>query len=151
MAQILELIHSQHEMVKGLFQKIESTDKSPEKEKLFSQLKESIVPHMKGEEKYFYTVLEKKEDYKEDVLEAFEEHHGAKIFLRELDGMSPDSERWDAKLSVLKEMIDHHIEEEESTIFEAARKTLSENEMQEIGEEFENVTGKKQSRLTRVS
>jgi len=151
MPQLLEVIHSQHEMVKGLFQKIEETENKKEKEKLFTQLKDNLIPHMKGEEKYFYPALEEKEENKEDVLEAIEEHHAAKLFLREIDGMSPESERWDAKISVLKEMVEHHVEEEEGNIFKQAREILSEEIMREIGGNFENVTGKgKQSRLTRV-
>ena len=150
MPKILELLHEQHEMVERVFQKMQEAENKSEKEKLFNQLKDDLVPHMKGEEKYFYPALEEKEGAKEDVLEGIEEHHAAKLFLKELDGMSPDSERWDAKVSVLKEMVEHHVQEEESNIFQKARSHLSEQEMQEIGENFENVAGKKKSRLTHV-
>jgi len=152
MPKLLEMIHSQHEMVKEIFQKMEGTDSRAEKEKLFDQLKNDIVPHMKGEEKYFYPALEKKEENKEDVLEGIEEHHATKLFLRELNGMSPESEHWNAKVSVLKEMVEHHVEEEEGKIFKEAQDSLSEDDMIEIEEEFENVTSKrKPGRLTRIT
>lgn len=138
MAQFLNTLHDEHEMVKGLFQKIEAADTDPAKEKLFSQLRHELMPHMKGEEKYFYPALKEKKDYKEDVLEAVEEHHAARLILNELEDMSPDEDHWDAKLSVLKEMIEHHIEEEEEKIFKEAREALSEERMKKIAESFES-------------
>ena len=137
MAELLETLHSEHEMVKELFEKLKSEDQAKKKEQLFSQIKRDLTPHMRGEEKYFYPALKEKEGNKEDVLEAVEEHHAAKLLLNELDDMSPDEERWDAKASVLQEMIEHHIEEEEDTIFEAARDTLSEAKLRKIAEQFE--------------
>jgi len=139
MPQFLDILHSEHEEVKGIFSKLQSARSSAKKEELFTQLKRDLVPHMKGEEKYFYPELQKSKDYQEDVLEAIEEHHAARLFLNELDDMNPDGERWDAKVSVLKEMIEHHIEEEESTIFPEARQSLSEEQMKGIAEQFESM------------
>lgn len=151
MPQLLEMLHSQHETVKGLLEQMEQTEKKSEKERLFAQLKHDLEPHMKGEEKYFYPALKEKEENKEDVLEAIEEHHAARLFLRELDGMSPDGERWDAKLAVLKEIIEHHVEEEETNIFPKAEESLSEEQMMEIGDSFENGEKRKQGRPSRNS
>ena len=149
---ILDTLHQQHEVVKGIFQKIKSAKDNSEKEQLFMELKNNLAPHMKGEEKYIYPALEDDEQYKEIVLHGFEEHHAAKLFLKELEGMSPAGERWDAKVGVLSDMIDHHVESEESKIFKAAREYLSEEKMKDIGEKFESVTDKgKTIRLTRIN
>ncbi len=152
MANILDTLHMQHQMISDLFKKIEAAEDSSEKEKLFTELKNILVPHMKGEEKYFYSALEDNEEHKEEVFHGYEEHHAAKLFIKELESMSPSGERWSAKAGVLKDMVEHHVESEESKIFKAARESLSEDEIQKIGEEFENVTAKgKTGRLTRVS
>lgn len=149
---ILDTLHQQHEMVKQMFEKIESSEDNAEKEKLFMELKNNLVPHMKGEEKLFYPFLEDKEESKDDVFHGYEEHHAAKLFIKELEGMSPSGERWDAKVGVLKDMVEHHVESEEGKIFKYARKALSEKQLQEIGEKFEDFTAKgKTGRLTRVS
>lgn len=151
MASILDILHQQHEMVKEMFEKIESIENDAQKEKMFTELKNNLVPHMKGEEKLFYTVLEEKEEYKENVLHGYEEHHAAKLFIKEIEGMSPSAERWSAKIAVLKDMVEHHVESEEDKIFNHAREYMSEEQLMEIGEEFENVTAKaKTGRLTRV-
>ncbi len=152
MSNILDTLHMQHEMVSDMFGKLEAAEDSAEKEKIFTELKNSLVPHMKGEEKYFYSALEDNEEHKEDILHGIEEHHAAKLFIKELEGMSPSGERWSAKAGVLKDMVEHHVESEESKIFKAAREALTEDEMRKIGEEFENITAKgKTGRLTRVS
>jgi len=138
MANFLDLLHSEHETVKDLFQKIESTEDSMKKEQYFNQLKHDILPHMRGEEKYFYPVLQEKQEYREPSLEAIEEHHAAKLILNEIDEMDVEDERWSAKAKVLQEMIEHHIEEEESTIFDAARQSISQEQMKQIEERFES-------------
>ena len=102
MANLLDTLHKQHEMVGDMFKKIEETEDSSQKEKLFMELKNSLVPHMKGEEKLFYPLLEEKEEYKHDVMHGIEEHHAAKLFLKELEGMSITGEKWDAKAEFLK-------------------------------------------------
>jgi len=101
MANFLDLLHSEHETVKDLFQKIESTEDSMKKEQYFNQLKHDILPHMRGEEKYFYPVLQEKQEYREPSLEAIEEHHAAKLILNEIDEMDVEDERWSAKAKVL--------------------------------------------------
>jgi hypothetical protein len=152
MAKILDTLHQQHEMVKQMFKKIESSEDNAQKEKLFTELKNNLVPHMKGEEKLFYPLLEDKDKYKEEVLHGYEEHHAAKLFVKEIEGMSPSDERWDAKVGVLSDMIDHHVESEEEKIFKYAREYLSNDQMMEIGDKFEDMTAKgKTGRLTRVS
>ncbi len=138
MAQFLDTLHSEHEIVKSLFQQVQSAGSSSEKEQLFSKIKHELMPHMRGEERYFYPVLQEHKESKEDTLEAIEEHHAAKLIMNELEEMSSSDERWDAKASVLKEMISHHIEEEEGKIFQEARKLIPEDRMMKIAEQFES-------------
>ena len=71
-------------------------------------------------------------------MEAMEEHHAAELVMNELDKMSKQEEFWHAKLSVFKEIIGHHIEEEEGTVFQDAEQVISENQMETILENFKS-------------
>ncbi len=92
---------------------------------------------MKAEEKIFYSKL-MDDEHKEDILEGYEEHHASEMVLKELEKTSVDDERWPAKLKVLKEMIEHHIKEEESKILKIAQSSLDKNQLQQLGEKFDS-------------
>ncbi|MBI5444735.1 MAG: hemerythrin domain-containing protein, partial [Deltaproteobacteria bacterium] len=93
-------------------------------------------PHMKGEEKAFYARLASQEGAKEHALEGFEEHHAAELVLTELKKTSPSDERFHAKVTVLHEMIEHHIQEEEKELFKDARRFMTKDQIAEILEQF---------------
>ena len=71
------------------------------------------------------------------TLEAFEEHRLVKQLLRELEGLDKSEETWTAKFTVLKENIEHHVEEEEDEMFKKARKVLSEEDAETLGTRME--------------
>lgn len=73
-------------------------------------------------------------DVEDDILESYEEHHVADVLVMELAALSPDSERFDAKTTVLIENVEHHIDEEESEWFPKVREALGRKELQELGE-----------------
>jgi hemerythrin superfamily protein len=140
--EILKSLASDHRELEKLFRQLDMTTERGVKtrEKLFSKLKNLLDSHSKSEETVLYDRLkEESHEVRESTLEAFEEHHVAKILLKELTALDKDDERWGAKLSVLKEALDHHIEEEESTIFSKARKCFTRQELAEMGEEFESL------------
>ena len=98
-------------------------------EKLVAELK----AHEKIEEEIFYPALQQHEKVKEVVLEGYEEHHVADLIVAELRATDPRDERWGAKFSVLKENIEHHIEEEEGEMFKKARAILDKAQLMELG------------------
>jgi hemerythrin-like domain-containing protein len=67
------------------------------------------------------------------VLEGYQEHHVADLLVKELHQLARDNEQWGAKFKVLKESLEHHIEEEESQMFPAARQVLTREELQALG------------------
>ena len=73
----------------------------------------------------------------ETVLESLEEHHVVKWTLSELEKMSSEDERYDAKFKVLMESVRHHIEEEQDELFPKARRLLGEEMLDELGERIE--------------
>ena len=138
-----ELLKSDHEKVAGIMEKIDGTTERALKtrEELFTQLKTELDIHAKIEETIFYPVLEKAEESRDITLEAFEEHRLVKQLLSELASEAKDDERWTAKFTVLKENVEHHVEEEEGELFKKARKVLSKEEIEELGTRMEKAKG----------
>ncbi len=132
--EFFNLLHTEHMMVDGILGELTETARSdaPRRQSLFNQLKLNLVPHMRGEEVAFYPRLAEQTASHEDALEALEEHHAAERVLNELDISPKAADNWGAKIAVLKDMIDHHVQAEESTIFEDARKYLSHEQMSDV-------------------
>jgi hemerythrin superfamily protein len=134
--ELFQTLKKDHQEVKGIFAKLKEASQSSKREELLEKLREEILPHMTGEEKVIYPALKENKDSKEDVLQSLEEHHAAQLILQELTKMSPDDERFKAKVSVLMEMVDHHVEEEEDIIFKDIRKFINNDEAGKILEKF---------------
>ena len=93
-----------------------------------------LSQHAVIEEQILYpAVRERMPDAESTVLEALEEHHVAKWVLSELDDLTPDDERFDAKFTVLAESVRHHIEEEEKELFPKMREEFTRTELTELG------------------
>lgn len=92
--------------------------------------------HEMLEETLLYPALKAHPEASEIVLEGYQEHHVADLIVRELDALSTEAAQWTAKFKVLKENIEHHIEEEEGQMFRTARAVMSAEELQAIGEEM---------------
>jgi hypothetical protein len=82
-------------------------------------------------------VLKKSDETRDITMEGIQEHHVVKVLLRELDAMGVGSETWTAKLKVLKENVEHHVEEEEEDMFVKAREVLSKEQLEELGAQME--------------
>jgi hypothetical protein len=130
-----ELLKNDHEKVSQLFKQIESAT-GDSKRALFTRLKTELDLHAHVEETIFYPALENKEPARDITLEAYEEHQVVKNLLAELATGSTDEE-WDAKLTVLKENVEHHVEEEEGEMFSKARDVLSDEQIEAFGTEME--------------
>ena len=130
-----ELLKTDHKKVSQLFSEIESASGTG-KAQLFSQLKSELDLHAHIEEKFLYPALENKEPSREITLEAYEEHKVVKELLAEL-ATQPIDDAWDAKLTVLKENVEHHVEEEEGELFDKAEKVLGDEQIERLGAEME--------------
>jgi hypothetical protein len=131
----ITLLKTDHEKVSGIFEKLEETTERAEKtrEELFMKLKQELDLHAHVEETIFYPVLKKSDETRDITMEGIQEHHVVKVLLRELDAMGVGSETWTAKLKVLKENVEHHVEEEEEDMFKSAREVLSREQLEELG------------------
>lgn len=129
------LLKTDHETVAGILASIEETTERAVKgrDELFARLKQELDLHARIEEEIFYPALEEAEETRDVTLEAYEEHRLVKQLLSELEAESKDTEEWTAKFTVLKENIEHHVEEEEGEMFKKARSVLSEEEIETLG------------------
>ena len=144
-----ELLKKDHKKVSQLFKEIEAASGQTKKQ-IFSRLKNELDVHAQVEERIFYPALENKEVAREITLEAYEEHKVVKDLLGELaNGNAPDDE-WDAKLTVLKENVEHHVDEEEGELFSKARQALTSDEIEELGAEMEAAKANQQGELTQA-
>ena len=135
----LTLLKTDHEKVAGIFEQLDETTERAEKtrEELFTKLKQELDVHAHIEETILYPVLKQEAETREITLEGVEEHHVIKLLLRELAAMQVDTEQWTAKLKVLKENVEHHVEEEEGEMFKGAREILSKQQLEELGTRME--------------
>jgi hemerythrin superfamily protein len=132
----IELLKSDHDRVDKLFQKVKATEEGEHKA-LFEKIKLELDTHTHIEEKIFYPRLKEEQELEDITLEGIEEHHQAKMFLRELANLSEDSEKFEPKLKVLMEDIEHHVQEEEGEMFPKVEEVLGKDELEELGKRME--------------
>ena len=135
------LLTKDHDTVKALFKQFEDAGDTAYKTKqtIFETIKSELLIHMDIEESIFYPTVKAQpsEELKDEIREADEEHHVAKLLLAEISRMKPDDEQYDAKVTVLKENIEHHVKEEEGELFPNTKKKISKELLEQLGEEME--------------
>ena len=117
------LLMEDHRKVEGLFEQYEKAGGDGRKEKIARQICTELKVHSMIEEEIFYPALRGKIS-DDDLDEAYVEHDGAKVLINEIEAGGPDDDFYDAKVKVLKEQIEHHVEEEEKSrgnLFQQAR------------------------------
>jgi hypothetical protein len=139
MPNAIELLEDDHKKVKKLLEQGDDTTENAVKTRteLFAKIKHEMEIHEAIEEEIFYPALKEHPKAKEIVLEGYEEHHVVDQIMSELGATDVEDERWGAKFSVMKENIEHHIEEEEDDMFKKARDVFSGEELDALGERME--------------
>lgn len=144
----IAMLTADHREVAELFEQYEKlTDRAKvSKKKLADQICNALIAHTTIEEEIFYpAVRASSKDAEDKVDEAVVEHAAAKDLIAQIQAMDPDDELYDAKLKVLSEQIDHHVEEEEKEMFPMAKKSGVDlvalgQQMAERKEELEQTT-----------
>jgi hemerythrin superfamily protein len=119
------LLIEDHRKVEELFEQFEKASGDGRKEKIARQICTELKVHSMIEEEIFYPALRGKIE-EDDLDEAYVEHDGAKILINEIEAGGPDDDFYEAKVKVLMEQVEHHIEEEEKSrgnLFQQARAT----------------------------
>ena len=121
----IAMLMADHKKVKKLFSdfnKLRGEGSDEEKSAIVNQICNELTIHTQLEEEIFYPAVRKAIDDSDLMDEALVEHAGAKDLIAQLESASPDDELFDAKVTVLGEQINHHVKEEEGTMFPEAKK-----------------------------
>lgn len=135
----IALLKTDHDKVKRLLSELESTTERGVKTRteLFATIKGELTLHEIVEEEIFYPVLKAHPKAKDIVLEGYEEHHVVDVLMGELESLDVSDEAWGAKALVMKENVEHHIEEEEGEMFKTARQVFDKAELEDLGARME--------------
>ncbi len=135
----IAVLKADHEKVSKLFTQFEGLGDGATKgrQDVVATICHELTVHASIEEEIFYPRVRRAgEEEKDEVLEGIEEHKLIKELVAELEGMSAGEETFDAKVKVLKEQVEHHVEEEESELFPHAQKALKEEELVRLGQQL---------------
>lgn len=132
----IKLLEQQHREVEDLFEDYEGAEGSGQKRGVFARIADNLAAHATIEEKIFYPSVYVGE-LKDKLREAVEEHLAAKRIIADLLDMDPNEANFDAKVKVLQEQIEHHVEEEEGDLFLKVRANFAAQELSLMGEKME--------------
>ena len=135
---ILDTLKEEHDEVQDLLGKLVESDNGREQKALVTKIKAALVPHTKAEEKVVYDAVLalKGKDAKVDGNEGYIEHGLADQTLKKLTGLTANTPEFKAAAKVLKELIDHHIKEEESAIWARVKDNFSAEKRAQMNRDF---------------
>lgn len=129
---VIQLLHQDHRKVKELFFQFSQAQKNSEKEQLVKTILKELFVHATLEEEIVYPAIRKEVDDSEDMMdEADTEHHCVKLLMAELSAMNASDDHFDSKVTVLGELVSHHVEEEEKEMFHEMHE--AEMDLEELG------------------
>ena len=131
----ITLLETDHRRLESLLKQGEDTTERAVKgrRELLATLSKALTIHEMIEEKVLNPALKEFPEARDIVLEGFQEHHVADLIAKELEGVSTTDEQWGAKFKVLKENIEHHIQEEEGPMFRTARGVMPADRLELLG------------------
>ncbi len=130
---IYDILKIEHRQIKASLQEIIDSDRV--QKDIFAQTVSALKLHMKGEETLLYPRIERYTNTRMIALKSFEEHHLIRLAIKDINAAASE-DRWIAKISVLYEAINRHVDQEESEVFPNARKVLTDSEAMQIGREY---------------
>jgi hemerythrin-like domain-containing protein len=136
---ILKDLHEDHEEVSGLIEQMIKTEDSKERGTIFKEMMSKLLAHAHAEQNVLYKKMEKSENEKSRTF-AYEGENEHQIVEQQLQQMArarnKASEQWTAQASVLKDLIEHHVEEEEDTGFSCAQSEFDGETLEKMGDQF---------------
>jgi hemerythrin-like domain-containing protein len=131
----IEMLMEQHEQVDDLFEKISNAGGSKDKWSTFLTLADMLAVHAAIEERHFYPAVRAKQT-EEILLESVEEHLAVKRVLADLLRADVEDPSFDAKIKLLQELVQHHVEEEQDELFPKVKKLLDADQLEAIAQEM---------------
>lgn len=141
MVDAIELLTEQHREVDELFEKFEKASEGKGEEvlmELFARIADNLAAHATIEEKLFYPSVYVGPTA-DKLQEAVEEHLAVKRVIADLLDLEPSDAQFKAKMQVLKELVQHHVEEEEKDLFKKVKKMMTKDELALMGEQLETM------------
>jgi hypothetical protein len=132
--QLFRTLVSQHREVDEMLTQLQGGDHDSRRT-LFPQMRLALLSHAKAEEKTFYAALERAGE-KRDAKHAKREHREIEDAMRELDALDYSDDGWTKAVTKLADAVEHHVEEEESEIFDAAADSMETAELDELAQRF---------------
>ena len=131
----ITMLERDHVKVRALLARLDSTTPraTVTRRDLFNRIKAALTVHETIEEEIFYPALKSHPRAKDIVLEGIEEHNVVDNLLGELTDLASSHETWSAKATVMRENLEHHIEEEETSMFVKARQIFDRSELEALG------------------
>lgn len=137
---ILQDLHNDHQEVSALIEQIMNTEESSERTSLFKEMMNMLLAHSHAEQQVLYKKMEKSDDEKarKFALEGTNEHQIVEQQLQQMaKARNKATEQWTAQLTVLRELVNHHVREEESTGFSCARSEFDKEQLEKFGQQFQ--------------
>jgi hemerythrin-like domain-containing protein len=140
---IFDDLKADHRELKAEIGTILNSEKRKERAALFAHFRTLLTAHSRAEEKVLYHRLERSEEGKGEALEGAVEHEVADRLVEDLlKNRNLEGDKWTARCTVLKELLEHHIEEEEDELFNTARRQFDRETLDRMGEEFKRQKSK---------
>ena len=135
----ITMLKADHAKVKRLLRELDQTTERAvkERERLVREIERELKTHAQIEEELFYPTFKKVSegtDAEDLFYEATEEHHVVDMVLPALKAANPKSHEFAAKAKVLKDLVEHHAQEEETEMFPKAQRLLDDEQMQALGD-----------------
>jgi hemerythrin-like domain-containing protein len=136
---ILQDLHNDHSEVDTLLGKISDSQDRHERNRLFSEMKAKLLPHLQAEQEVLYQRLQAgKSESRQFSQEGTSEHSMVEQQIAKMVRMGESmGDRWTAELKVLQDLIEHHVGEEESTGFSCARDEFTKEQLEAMSSEFQ--------------
>jgi hemerythrin superfamily protein len=137
---ILQDLHNDHSEVDALLGRIMGSEDGVERTRLFSDITHKLLPHLQAEQDILYARLKtgKGEGSRKFGLEGTSEHRMVEQQVNKIVGMGDAmSEQWTAELKLLQDLIEHHVNEEESTGFSCTRDEFNKEQLDAMSREFQ--------------
>lgn len=134
----IEFLTEQHRETESLFEQFEEAGDLARRGEIAEEIIQDLELHTTLEEAVFYpAVRDSIPEMQAELLEDFEEHHAVELLLKELGGMNPSDERFDAKVTVVKTQVQHHIQEEENDLFPRVRSEFGSDQLNQLGQQLQ--------------
>lgn len=133
---IITLILRDHQPIKELIEVLKDPDESIDKKRpAFAEFEKKLLTHAKAEQETLYMEMKEQDETRVEAMEGDVEHSLAEQLIQELDSTS-DDDLWMAKVKVLAEVVEHHVDEEEKEVLKEARKNIDVEQRIELGKAY---------------